>query len=106
MGFPSPAMDYAETQLTPEFICGINANSLIIETSSGYAVVERGLKPKTGDYVLVSWLGHNYFARPAGKALITEDGEAIEGEALDDVEVIGVVTWLVNRALDDEAPVM
>lgn len=106
MGFPSPAMDYAENQLTPEFICGINANSLIIETSSGYAVVERGSKPKTGDYVLVSWLGHNYFARPAGKSLITEDGEAIEGDALDDVEVIGVVTWLVNRTRDDEAPVM
>ena len=105
-GFPSPATDYVESRLTPESICGINANSLIIETSSGFAVVERGSKPKTGDYVLVSWLGHNYFARPAGRALITEDGEAIEGEALDDVEVIGVVTWLVNRALDDEAPVM
>ena len=106
MGFPSPAMDYIETQLTPESICGINSNSLIIETSSGFAVVERGSQPKTGDYVLVSWLGHNYFARPAGRALITEDGEAIEGEALDDVEVIGVVTWLVNRTRDDEAPVM
>lgn len=106
MGFPSPAMDYIETQLTPEAICGINSNSLIIETSSGFAVVERGSKPKTGDYILVSWLGHNYFARLADKALITEDGEAIEGEALDDVEVIGVVTWLVNRTRDDEAPVM
>ena len=61
---------------------------------------------KAGEYVLVSWLGRNYFARPAGKSLITEDGEAIEGEALDDVEVIGVVTWLVNRTRDDEAPVM
>jgi len=38
--------------------------------------------------------------------LITEDGEAIEGEALDDVEVIGVATWLVNRTRDDEAPVL
>jgi len=69
-------------------------------------VVERGSKPKTGDYVLVSWLGHNYFARLAGKALITEDGEAIEGEALDAVEVIGVVMWVVNRTRDDEAPMM
>lgn len=106
MGFPSPAMDYIENRLTPESICGINSNSLIIETTSGFAVIERGSKPKTGDYVLISWLGHNYFARPAGKSLITEDGEAIEGDALDDVEVIGVVTWLVNRTRDDEAPVM
>jgi len=29
-----------------------------------------------------------------------------EGESLDDVEVIGVVTWLVNRTRDDEAPAM
>ncbi|GEM_PF-4335899 len=28
------------------------------------------------------------------------------GDALDDVEVIGVVTWLVNRTRDDEAPAM
>ena len=105
-GFPSPATDYVESRLTPESICGINANSLVIETSSGYAVVEKGSRPKAGEYVLVSWLGRSYFARPAGKALITEDGEAIEGDALDDVEVIGVVTWLVNRTRDDDAPVM
>lgn len=105
-GFPSPATDYVESRLTPESICGINANSLVIETSSGYAVVEKGGIPAKGEYVLIHWLGRNYFARPAGKALITEDGEAIEGEALDDVTVIGVVTWLVNRTRDDEAPVM
>ena len=29
-----------------------------------------------------------------GKSLITEDGEAIEGEALDDVAVIGVVKFI------------
>lgn len=105
-GFPSPAKDFIETRLSVASICNIDANSLVIETSRGYAVVEKGSRPKAGEYVLVSWLGRNYFARTAGKALITEDGEAIEGEALDDVEVIGVVTWLVNRTRGDEAPVM
>ena len=81
-GFPSPATDYVESRLTPESICGINANSLVIETSSGYAVVEKGSRPKAGEYVLVNWLGRNYFARPAGKVLITEDGEEIEGDEL------------------------
>jgi len=99
-------MDFIQTRLTPDIVCGTNANTLIIETSGGYAVVEKDSRPKAGEYVLVSWLGRNYFARPAGKALITEDGEAIEGDALDDVEVIGVVTWLVNRTRDDDAPVM
>ncbi|MEB7559193.1 hypothetical protein NGC38_22030 [Kluyvera cryocrescens] len=106
MGFPSPAMDFIQTRLTPDIVCGTNANTMIIETSGGYAVIEKGSRPKAGEYVLVNWLGRNCFARPAGKALITEDGEAIEGEALDDVHVIGVVTWLVNRTRDDEAPVM
>lgn len=96
MGFPSPATDYIETRLTPESICGINANSLVIETSSGYAVVEKGSRPKTGEYVLVSWLGRNYFARPAGKALITEDGEAIEGDAAEEAEVMRRVTHFIN----------
>lgn len=103
-GFPSPATDYVESRLTPESICGINANSLVIETSSGYAVVEKGSRPKAGEYVLVNWLGRNYFARPAGKSLITEDGEAIEGDALDDVEVFGVLTHSLNRVGNDDCP--
>ncbi|MEH5098736.1 hypothetical protein PO486_12680 [Atlantibacter hermannii] len=106
MGFPSPAMDFIQTRLTPDIVCGTNANTMIIETTGGYAVVEKGSQPKAGEYVLINWLGRNYFARPAGKSLITEDGEAIEGEALDDVSVIGVVTWLVNKARNDDAPIM
>lgn len=106
MGFPSPAVDYIETRITPDSICGTNANTLIFPTSAGYAVIEKGMQPKRGEYCLINWLGRNYFARPIGLALITEDGEAIEGDALDEVNVIGVVTWLVNRTRDDEAPVM
>lgn len=105
-GFPSPAKDYVETRLSVASICNIDANCLVIETSRGYAVVDKSMQPKRGEYVLINWLGRNYFARPAGKALITEEGEAIEGEALDDVTVVGVVTWLVNRTRDDDAPVM
>lgn len=42
-----------------------------------------------------------------GKALITDDGEAIEGQALEDVKVLGRVTFVINRARDDdECPVM
>lgn len=41
-----------------------------------------------------------------GQSFITEDGEAIEGEALEDVLVIGKVTYFVNRAGDDDCPIM
>lgn len=40
-------------------------------------------------------------------ALITEEGEAIEGEGLDGVTVIGVVIALINAVgRDDECPVI
>ena len=42
-----------------------------------------------------------------GKSLITDDGEAIEGNALEEVEVLGRVTFFINRASDDDGcPVM
>ncbi|HBW1606900.1 TPA: hypothetical protein MEH93_002629 [Klebsiella pneumoniae] len=44
----------------------------------------------------------------AGLAQLTAE-EALEGEALDDVEVRGVVTYLINRAgwvSDDDIPIM
>lgn len=105
-GFPSPALDYTEARLTPASICGIDANSLVIETSSGYAVIDKGARPKQGEYCLINFCCRNHFARLSGRSLILEEGEALEGDALDDVSVIGVVTWLVNRTRDDEAPVM
>lgn len=51
--------------------------------------------------------GHTQFAKLMGKALITDDGEAIEGSALEAVEVLGRVTFFINRASDDDGcPVM
>jgi DNA polymerase V len=45
----------------------------------------------------------NEFAKLYGAALITEDGEAI-GDALDDVEVFGVLTHSLNRVWNDDCP--
>ncbi|MGP7457311.1 hypothetical protein ACTZSX_04210, partial [Klebsiella pneumoniae] len=41
-------------------------------------------------------------------AFITRDGEALEGEALDDVVVLGIVTFVINRIWkdDDDYPVI
>lgn len=97
MGFPSPATDYAEAALTVSHLCGINNNSVVIETSSGYAVIEKGTVAGQGDTLLATFDGRSQFVKLAGSALITEDGDAIEGEALDDVFVHGVVTFTINR---------
>ncbi|WP_371315372.1 hypothetical protein [Raoultella planticola] len=57
------------------------------------------------DTVLIRYDGRMEFAKLLGAALITADGEAIEGEALDDVEVLGVATHSINDMRQDENPV-
>ncbi|EPY0313368.1 hypothetical protein ACW7PL_005790 [Klebsiella pneumoniae] len=45
------------------------------------------------------------FAKVMGRALITDDGEALEGDALDDVTVIGVVTFTICDVRQDNTVV-
>lgn len=104
MGFPSPAMDYQEQRLTIDLLCGIDGNCRVIETSCGWAVINIALRPEQGDTLLVRMDNRNEFAKLYGTALITEDGEAIEGDALDDVEVFGVLTHSLNRVCNDDCP--
>jgi hypothetical protein len=104
MGFASPANDYVERQLSPEVICNIGAESRVLETDIGYAVIEPIVKKTPGDVLLILCDGHTQFAKLMGKSLITDDGEAIEGSALADVEVLGRVTFFINRAMNDNCP--
>nr|DAI72760.1 MAG TPA: hypothetical protein [Caudoviricetes sp.] len=108
MGFPSPANDYVQRALTVDMICGTGPNTRTIETETGYAVLDLSLKPKQNSTVMISYSGITDFAKVMGKSLITRDGEAIEGDALDEVEVKGVVTYIINRAAQeyDDCPVM
>ncbi len=105
MGFPSPAADYVAPRLSPEIICGIGIDSRILETSSGFAVIEPVTRLVQGQVLLILSGGQTQFARFLGKALITEDGEAIEGDAAEEVKVMGRVTYFINRTDDDEIPV-
>lgn len=101
MGFPSPAKDYEEDRLTIESLCRVDMNCRVIETSCGWAIINVALPVVPGVIVLAMFDGRNHFAKIAGKSLITEDGEAVEGEALEDVVVHGVVTYTINRTWDD-----
>ncbi|MGZ0750106.1 hypothetical protein [Kluyvera sichuanensis] len=108
MGFPSPANDYVETRMTVESLCHMDGNCTAIETTMDYAVINRSLNVGQGSMVFIEHCGRNQFAKRMGSALITDDGEALEGESLDDVSVLGVVTHLINevgRPGDDEAPI-
>ncbi|UQS53443.1 hypothetical protein M5D84_17535 [Klebsiella pneumoniae] len=108
MGFPSPASDYVEGRLTVDKLCSIGSNTRVVQTETGYAVVDFSVKPKQQDTVLIQYSGGTDFAKVMGKAFITRDGEALEGEALDDVVVLGIVTFVINRTSrnDDECPVI
>ncbi|HBR1283510.1 TPA: hypothetical protein L9L26_000899 [Klebsiella pneumoniae] len=63
------------------------------------------LKARQGSQVLIQHGGGTELATLRGMSLITEDGEAIEGEALDDVTVIGVVTFTICDARQDNSVV-
>lgn len=92
MGFPSPANDYVERRLGINTICRLDANTRAIVTDCGYAVIDLSRKAKQGNTVLIRSEGRIEFAKILGRAFITADGESIEGEALEDVEVLGVAT--------------
>lgn len=107
MDFPSPAEDYAGELLTITSLFGNDGNCRTIETSAGYTIINVARKPEIGDTVLISFCGALDFASVQGRALITQDGEAIEGDALDDTTVMGVVTYFLNRVTDtDNRPVI
>lgn len=103
MGFVSPASDYIERRLNPEDLLTTD-QSRIVETSAGYAVVEPVSKLNQGQVLLILCDGHTQFAKLQGRALIMDDGEAIEGEAAEEVEVLGRVTYFINRTREDEKP--
>lgn len=76
MGFPSPATDYVEQRLSPAMICNMGAESRVLETDIGFAVIEPASKKLLGDVFLILCGGHTQFASLMDQALITEDGEA------------------------------
>lgn len=105
MGFPSPASDYVEQRLSVNTICNVGPNTRVFERDGGYVVLDISLKPKQGSQVLIQHGGGTKLATLRGRSLITEDGEAIEGEALDDVTVAGVVTHIICDVRSDSLAV-
>ncbi|MFK9923124.1 hypothetical protein [Klebsiella pneumoniae] len=105
MGFPSPASDYVEQRLSVNSICNVGPNTRVFERDGGYVVLDISLKPKQGSQVLIQHGGGTELATLRGRALITEDGEAIEGEALNDVTVAGVVTHVICDVRSDSLAV-
>lgn len=101
-------MQMKANRYTLGHLCRVNRYSCLVETSGGYALFQPDLPPANGTRVLVHAFGQLQFAVVMGGALITEDGESIEEDALDEVDVMGVVTFFINgaAAFSDDNPVM
>jgi len=82
--------------MTPELICGVGVDTRILETSSGFAFIEPVTRLVQGQTLLILIGGRTQFAKLRRMALITDDGEAIESEAAEEVEVMGRVTFFIN----------
>ncbi len=54
MGFPSPATDFIERRVTLDGICAISMNCRIVETPTGYAVIDISIMATIGATVLFS----------------------------------------------------
>lgn len=107
MGFPSPAADYVHTRLDLNEYCNITpGDTVLVITEDGYVLLSKSRRPKQGDFVLIQFCGSSQFARIQGSAFITDDGEAIEGEAQDDVVIIGKVTMTIVNVQQDRIPVI
>lgn len=105
MGFPSPATDYIEHRLTPERICGVSNDTRILETSSGYALIEPVTKLAKGQVLLILADGRTQFARFTGHSLLCNDGQLMNDAEAQEVEVMGRVSFFINRAVIDDCPV-
>lgn len=84
----------------------LSASASIVETQEGFDVIETASVSNRGDTLLIWFCGRQQHAYWAGDALITDDGEAIEGEALDHVRLVGVVTHTIRPVWVDDNPVM
>ncbi|ENT2950000.1 hypothetical protein ACFFOE_002021 [Klebsiella aerogenes] len=90
MDYPPSATDYTVRALTVDLICDVS------------------MKTTPDSTVMMTYDGKIDFTKVMGRSLITREGEAIEGEALNDIVVSSVVTFITNCAtqVDDDFPVM
>lgn len=59
-------------------------------------MIQKGMKPTPNSIYLISYSGGYQFDKRRCDALITVDNEVLEGEVLDEVDVKGILTNLIN----------
>lgn len=105
MGFPSPATDYIEDSicLNRLFIPHPSATSLV-EFGGLQYVIDSAAVPGPGSEICYEIFGEVAIGKFMGRAIITPDGDAIEGEALSEVIVLGAVVLTITQHFDFNGP--
>ena len=102
MGFVSPAQDYMESRLDLNKLLVTHPRAtLLIESDEGFVLVDRSLAVKVGDKVAYNFLGESAIGKLMYQAIITQEGEVIEGSSLEEVTILGKVTYEVLSMHDD-----
>ena len=105
MGFPSPAVDYIED--------GICLNCLFIPRPSSTSLVDFGglqyvvdssIIPANGSEIYYEIFGEVGIGKLMGKSIITQDGEALEGQIMEEVIVLGTVVLTITAHYDWNRP--
>lgn len=105
MGFPSPAKDYVErTPDLNEMMISRPAATIFVPTSDGFVLIDKSMKAVPGSTIYFEAFGLFQLGRLGDRHIACQDGETIEGEALEEVTVIGVQTWGVISAYDGNRP--
>ena len=93
MGFPSPASDYIERRIDLNDVLMPHRNNMIlIETPDGFALVDGSLTPRPGNKVASQVDGYPMIGKYFRTGIITEEGETMDGESLEGVVMLNVVT--------------
>lgn len=67
-------------------------------------MIDRSVRPKPGDTILFEAYGICHIGRLGPNYIICDDGETYEGEALEDISVIGVQMWNVVEVYENYRP--
>ncbi|WP_455863873.1 hypothetical protein [Pantoea agglomerans] len=69
-------------------------------------LMDSGSKPMSGDMLCFELYGERAVGKLMGQSIITSDGEALEAAAMEDIVVLGKVTFMVSNYHEDSRPII
>ncbi|MEN4977525.1 hypothetical protein ABEI05_05285 [Erwinia billingiae] len=106
MGFPSPAQDYVETRIDLNKICQVRPTVSLFEIDGVIHLMDSGAMPCSGDMLCFELYGERAVGKLIGQSIITRDGEALGAAAMEDIVVLGKLTFMVSNYHDDSRPII